>query len=86
MEWLFDLMDLPENLQRGLGVVRPIRGIAAGVMGLVLLALCWLIWPWMFYFDIESTQVWTTLAMDRLNQTIYNAGIPFAITYTQNIA
>lgn len=86
MEWLFDLMDLPENLQRGLGVARPLRGIAAGVMGLVLLALCWLLWPWLFYFDIESTQVWTTLAMERLNQTIYGAGIPFSITYTENIA
>lgn len=86
MDWLFDLMDLPENLQRGLTVARPIRGAAAAIMGSVLLALCYLMWPWLWYFDIESTQVWTAMAMERLNQTIHGAGIPFAVAYTENVA
>jgi hypothetical protein len=86
MEWLFDLMDLPENLQRGLYVVRPIKGLAAGIMAAVLFALCWLMWPWLYYFDIESTAVWSQGALTSLTATLNNAGMPIAGTYTDNIA
>ncbi len=55
MEWLFDMLDLPTNVQRGLVAVRPLRGLAAGVMAVVLLVLCWLLWPWLYYFDIDRT-------------------------------
>ena len=53
MEFLYDLMDLPENLQRGLLVCRPIKGLSAGMMAAVLRALCWLMWPWLWYFDMR---------------------------------
>jgi hypothetical protein len=83
MEWLFDLMDLPENLQRGLYVCRPIRGLSAGVMGGILLFLCWLLWPWLWYFDIESTQVWTDQTIQTLQPTLGNAAIPMISTYSE---
>ena len=84
MNWLYDLMDLPENLQRALGIMRPIRGISAGVMAAVLLFLCWLMWPWLWYFDVESTAVWTEKAMIVLSGTLSNAGMPALDTYATN--
>jgi hypothetical protein len=81
VEWLYDLMDLPENFQRGLYVCRPIRGLAAAIMAIVLFFLCWLLWPWLWYFDIESTQPWSTAALTTLTGTLSNAGIPIVGTY-----
>ena len=86
MEWLYDLMDLPENLQRGIYVCRPIRGLSAAIMAFVLLALCWLLWPWLWYFDIESTSVWTDVALRSLQPTLANTGIPLSETYRENLA
>lgn len=86
MEWLFDLMDLPENLQRGLFVVRPIKGLAAGIMAAVLFALCWLMWPWLYYFDIESTAVWSEGALHALGATLGSAALPLADSYASNAA
>jgi hypothetical protein len=86
MEWLFDLMDLPENLQRGLFVVRPIKGLAAGIMAAVLFALCWLLWPWLWYFDIESTAVWSEAALTALGATLGSAALPMANSYASNTA
>lgn len=85
MEWLFDLMDLPENLQRGLFVVRPIKGLAAAIMAGVLFVLCWLLWPWLYYFDIESTAVWAETALNTLSGTLYNVGMPGVDAYSANI-
>lgn len=86
MEWLFDLLDLPTNLQRGLGAVRPLRGLAAGIMAVVLLCLCWLLWPWLWYFDIESTAVWSQAALDTLGQTLHGAALPMGESFTSNMA
>ena len=86
MEWLYDFMDLPENLQRGLYVCRPIRGLSAFIMATVLLALCWLLWPWLWYFDIESTQVWTQQGLASLQPTLSNVGIPLGEMYRENVA
>lgn len=85
MEWLYDLMDVPENLQRGLSAVRPIKGPAAALMAVVLFGLCWLIWPWMYHFDVESTAQWTALALERLAPTLGNTGIPGQSSYAENI-
>lgn len=85
MEWLFDLLDLPENLQRGLYVVRPIKGLSAGIMAAVLFALCWLLWPWLWFFDIESTMVWSQVALDTLQTTLNNTALPMNDSYTANI-
>lgn len=78
-------MDLPENLQRGLYVCRPIRGLAAAIMAIILFFLCWLLWPWLWYFDIESTQAWSSAALNTLTGTLSNAGIPIVTTYNDNI-
>jgi len=86
MNWLFDLLDLPANLQRGLGAVRGLRGLSAGVMAVVLMALCWLLWPWLWYFDIESTAVWSQAALDTLGQTLHGAALPMGDGYTSNMA
>lgn len=86
MDWLYDLMDLPENLQRALGITRKLNGIAAGVMAFVLFFLCWLMWPWLWYFDVESTAVWTERALDTLSTTLYSAGLPGFEAYTTNLA
>lgn len=86
MEWLFDLMDLPENLQRGLFVVRPIKGLSAAIMAAVLFCLCWLMWPWLYYFDIESTAVWSEMALNALGATLANAGMPISGSYNANLA
>ena len=86
MEWLFDLLDLPTNLQRGLGAVRPLRGLAAGIMAVVLLVLCWLLWPWLYYFDVESTQVWSQAALDTLGGTLHGGVLPMSDGYTSNMA
>ena len=83
MEFLYDMMDLPENLQRGLYVCRPIRGLAAGIMAAVLLALCWLMWPWLWYFDIESTAVWSEAALRGLT---WGSTMPLSDAYTANLA
>lgn len=81
MDWLFELMDLPDNLQKALGIVRPIRGVSAAVFAVVLFFLCWLMWPWLYYFDIESTAIWTERALMAL-QTALNSGVmPGAATY-----
>ena len=84
MEALYDLMDLPENLQRGLYVVRPIRGLAAAVMAAVLLYLAWLLWPWLWYFDLESTVVWTQQALATVQPTLGGA-MPWSEAFRQNI-
>jgi hypothetical protein len=84
MEWLFDLMDLPENLQRGLFVCRPIKGLPAGIMAAVLLALCWLLWPWLYYFDIESTAVWSQGALTSL-QAAMGTAMPLSDAYASNL-
>jgi len=86
VEWLFDLLDLPTNLQRGLVAVRPLRGLAAGVMAVVLLVLCWLLWPWLYYFDIESTATWSQAALDALGGTLHGAALPMRESYTSNVA
>ena len=86
MEWLYDFMDLPENLQRGMYVCRPIRSLSAFIMAAVLLALCWLLWPWLWYFDIESTQVWTQQGLASLHPTLSNVGIPLGEMYRENVA
>lgn len=81
MDWLFELMDLPDNLQKALGIVRPIRGVSAAVFAVVLFFLCWLMWPWLYYFDIESTAIWTERALMAL-QTALNSGVmPGASAY-----
>ncbi len=85
MEWIFDFMDLPENLQRGLFVCRPIRGLSAGLMAAVLLSLCWLLWPWLWYFDIESTLVWSQHALNALQPTLAHAGMPINDSYATNV-
>jgi hypothetical protein len=79
-------MDLPENLQRGLYVCRPIRGLSAAIMAVILFFLCWLLWPWLWYFDVESTQVWAEQALTTLGATLYNTGIPAIDSYSSNIA
>lgn len=84
MNWLFELMDLPDNLQRALGIVRGIRGISALVFAIVLFYLCWLMWPWLWYFDIESTAVWTDKALQAIGATLGNAAMPGFETYTAN--
>ena len=86
MEWLFDLLDLPTNLQRGLSAVRGLRGLAAGIMAVVLLCLCWLLWPWLWYFDIESTAVWSQAALDTLGGTLHGAALPWGDSFTSNMA
>ncbi len=83
MEFLYDLMDLPENLQRGLFVCRPIKGLSAGLMAAVLLALCWLMWPWLWYFDIESTAVWSEAALRGLT---WGSSMPLSDSYTANLS
>ncbi|MEI8164915.1 MAG: hypothetical protein WCG26_00990 [Chloroflexales bacterium] len=85
IDWLLDLMDLPDNLERGLMIVRPVRGLNAGIMAAVLLGLCWLMWPWLYYFDIESTAVWSTAALDSLGGTLAGAGMPMSDSYNANI-
>lgn len=92
MEWFYDLIDLPENLQRGLYVCRPIRGLSAALMAGVLFYLCWLLWPWLFKFDIESTQVWAAAALNSLTVTteagtaMANQAMPALAAYNENIA
>lgn len=83
MEFLYDLMDLPENLQRGLYVCRPIKGLPAGIMAAVLLAVCWLMWPWLWYFDIESTAIWSDAALRGLT---WGSTMPMSEAYTANLA
>ena len=55
--WASQLPDRKEvqRIVRGLVAVRPLRGLAAGVMAVVLLVLCWLLWPWLYYFDMDRT-------------------------------
>jgi hypothetical protein len=83
MNWLFDLMDLPDNLQRALGICRSIRGLSALIMAGVLFFLCWLMWPALWYFDIESTAVWTDQAIQAMGATL-SSGAPLMDTYTSN--
>jgi len=83
MELLYDMLDLPENLQRGLYVCRPITGLAAGIMAAVLCALCWLMWPWLWFFDIESTAVWSEAALAGLT---WGSTMPLGDTYTSNLS
>lgn len=81
LDWLFDLMDLPENLRRALNVTDKYHGLIALVMAAVLLYLCWLMWPWLYYFDIESTAAWTQKALDTLAMTMANTGMPLSDAY-----
>ena len=85
MDWLFDMMDLPDNLEKALRIVRPIKGLNAGVMAVVMFALCWLMWPWLYYFDIESTQVWTQQAYNAVAGTLYNQSMPAYDSYAANL-
>jgi hypothetical protein len=85
LEWLFDMMDLPDNLERGLVIMRPIKGVNAAIMAAVMLGLCWLMWPWLWFFDIESTAVWSTQALDTLNGTLNNGAVPMIDSYASNI-
>lgn len=84
MNWLFELMDLPENLQRALDIAKPIRGLSALIMAGVLFFLCWLMWPALWYFDVESTAVWTEKAITAMGNTMANGAIPLMDTYSTN--
>lgn len=69
MDWFFDMIDLGENLRRGLAAVRNLSGIPAIITGGVLALISFLFLNLAWHFDLHPTYVWTQIAIDKLTPT-----------------
>lgn len=69
MDKFFDMLDLGENLKRGLRAVSGMSGIPALVTAvpLALIAMLFLSLAW--YFDLKPTFDWTAIAVKKLTPT-----------------
>ena len=63
MRWFLEFLDLSENIQRGIGAVRHVRGINAMIMSVVLVLLCIALAPLIWFFDVDATSDWTQAGM-----------------------
>jgi hypothetical protein len=70
MEAFFDAIDVSTNIDRGLKVVRNVQGLSAFIMMVVLFGLCYILAPWIWFFDLDSTVVWTEMAMKQVEPTL----------------
>lgn len=60
MKAFFRWIDLSENLERALGVVRGVTGLPALVLACALTVVCVGLAPFVWYLDIDSTLDWTS--------------------------
>lgn len=81
MKHFFDAIDISTNIERGLRVVKGVRGIPALLLMTVLFAMCYLLVPWIWYFDLDSTVEWTNIAITQVQPSVSQAGevIGFAV-------
>lgn len=57
MDRFFESIDLSAQLGKALTAVRSIpNGIPALIMGLVFWAICYVLWPWIWYLDLDATR------------------------------
>lgn len=67
MNWLHDLFDLGENLRRAIERVRHLRGAAARAQAINFFLICAAIFPPLWYFDLDTTSVWSVRAAEGLS-------------------
>jgi hypothetical protein len=82
MNWLFDMLDLSDNLRRGWLAVRNVYGWPALVMGGALAVICYALVPAILYFDVLATYDWTEKAAVYLMPTYEATGLAAYAGYT----
>lgn len=74
MTAFFEAIDLTVQLRRALAAIRPIpNGLPSLCLALIFLALCVVLWPWVWYLDLDATRAF---GQDKA-QIVQQAGIPF---------
>lgn len=69
MNWFFDIIDLGENLKRGLNAVRTLHGLPALLTAIPLALVSFLFLALAWHFDLKPTYVWTDIAVQKLQPT-----------------
>lgn len=75
MDRFFDMIDLGENIKRGLGAVRYVTGLPALVMAIPLAMIALLFASLAWHFDLQPTWAWSDIAVQKLQPTFVG---PFA--------
>lgn len=74
MDRFFESIDLSVQLQRALAAVRSIpNGIASLIMGLLFWGICYVIWPWIWFLDLDATRAFG----EEKAAIVAQSGVPF---------
>lgn len=63
------MIDLGENLKRGINAIRPLSGLPALITALPLALVAFLFLSLAWHFDLKPTFDWTQIAVDKLRPT-----------------
>lgn len=69
MDRFFDMLDLGENIKRGLSAVRGLYGIPALISAIPLALISFLFFALAWHFDLQPTFAWTAIAVQKLQPT-----------------
>lgn len=75
MDRFFEMIDLGENIKRGLSAVRPVTGLPALVVAVPLTLISLLFASLAWHFDLAPTWAWSDVAVQKLQPTFVG---PFA--------
>jgi hypothetical protein len=69
MDRFFDMLDLGENVKRGLNAVRGLYGLPALITAIPLALIAFLFASLAWHFDLQPTFAWTAVAVAKLQPT-----------------